>query len=189
MYPFLRLAKESLKARRAPRLGLFGTHVGRHLCWPWDLDMWLEMNNGRILTLFDLGRIALARRTGLVAAMRREGWGMAVAGASVRYRRRVRAFDRLEMRTRMLGWDARFFYVEQSMWRGKDCTAHLLVRAALTDAGGLVATDRAAAALDLAPESPPLPDWVTAWIAAEAERPWPPMTGPADRDAANAAAA
>jgi hypothetical protein len=40
---------------------------------------------------------------------------MAVAGNSLRYRRRVRAFHRLEMRSRLLGWDARFLYVEQSM--------------------------------------------------------------------------
>jgi hypothetical protein len=31
-------------------------------------------------------------------------------------------------------------------------------------------------------ESLPLPDWVTAWIAAEALRPWPPAVAPTDMD-------
>lgn len=180
MYPFLRLAKETVKARRAPPLGQFDTHVGRHLCWPWDLDVFLEMNNGRVLTLFDLGRFVLARRSGFFDVMRREGWGLTVAGSSVRYRRRVRVFDRLEMRTRFVGWDARFLYLEQSMWRRRDCTAHLLVRVALTDANGLVPAARFAPAFDLPADPPPLPGWVAAWTEAEARRPWPPMQDDGD---------
>lgn len=55
MYPFVRFAKEALKYRNAPKLGLLETHVSYHRCWPWDLDPWIELNNGRTLTLYDLG--------------------------------------------------------------------------------------------------------------------------------------
>ena len=57
MYPFLRMFKEMARASRMPPLGLFDTHVSHHLCWPWDLDPWVELNNGRTLTLYDLGRL------------------------------------------------------------------------------------------------------------------------------------
>jgi acyl-CoA thioesterase FadM len=100
MYPIFRFAKEMLAVRRAPALGPFGVHVSHHRCWPWDLDPWMELNNGRTLTLYDLGRIPAAARTGLVGAMRRNGWGMTVAGAAVRYRRRIRVFRRFQMRSR-----------------------------------------------------------------------------------------
>ena len=76
MYPFLRLAKGLWQARRQPPLPVTGTHVSHHLCWPWDLDPWVELNNGRTLTLYDLGRIPLGLRTGLAAAVRAQGWGM-----------------------------------------------------------------------------------------------------------------
>lgn len=177
MYPLIRIMKEKLKYRRAPRLGLFDTHVSHHRCWPHDLDFYLELNNGRTLTLYDLGRIVLFERIGASDEMRRRRWVGTVAGTSIRYRRRVQAFDRLEMRTRVLGWDARFLYVEQGMWREGTCTSQALLRTAVVGSGSMVPIGEVAAALG-AGESPALPGWVRAWIAAEDERPWPPEDRP-----------
>ncbi len=174
MYPVLRFFKELLKFRNAPALPVTGTHVSRHMCWPWDLDPWWELNNGRTLTLYDLGRIPLVQRTGLVALLRREKWGITVAGNSVRYRRRVRAFDRFTMYSRTIGWDQRFFYMEQSMWKQGECTSHMLIRAAVTSKDGIVPPARAMQAAGEPVESPPLPGWVQAWIRGDSEQPWPP---------------
>lgn len=179
MYPYLRLAKELWTHRAAPPLGLFETHVSRHRVWPWDLDPWMELNNGRTLTLYDLGRVPMAMRMGLGPLMRARGWGLTVAGNSTRYRRRVTVFSQVEMRTRLLGWDERFLYMEQSMWRLGECTSHILIRSAIVQTGqgraGIVPPAEFAAAAGVAPESPPLPGWVRAWAEADAQRPWPPM--------------
>ncbi len=175
MYPFLRLAKEMLKFRKAAPLPPFGVHVSHHICWPWDLDPWIELNNGRTLTLYDLGRVPLVMRLGFFRALKQKGWGITVAGNTTRYRRRIKAFERFEMRTRLIGWDKRFFYMEQTMWKGGDCANHLLVRSALVGPEGIVDPSEAAAAMGMPPDSPPLPDWVEAWIKADALRPWPPM--------------
>lgn len=70
MYPFVRLAKEFWKFRNAPGLPAFGEHVSHHICWPHDIDFWMELNNGRTLSLYDLGRIPLSKRTGLLRVMR-----------------------------------------------------------------------------------------------------------------------
>lgn len=174
MYPFCRLAKELWRARTAQPLGLLEAHVSRHICWPWDLDPWIELNNGRTLTLFDLGRVPLGRRNGMHRALGANGWGAAVAGNTVRYRRRVRAFDRIEMHSRCIGWDHRFFYIEQSMWLGAECSGHMIVRSAITSKDGIVLPARVLEAMGVDTESPALPDWVQGWIAAEAARPWPP---------------
>ncbi|MEZ5776831.1 MAG: acyl-CoA thioesterase [Paracoccaceae bacterium] len=174
MYPFARMMKEIWINRRAAPLGLHEAHVSYHICWPWDLDLWVELNNGRTLTLFDLGRIPLALRTGLARVLRQKGWGITVAGNSTRYRRRVRMFDRLEMVSRFVGWDDRFLYTEQSMWRGGECTSHMLLRSAVTSGAGIVPTAEIVAALGQSVERPALPDWIKAWIAADAARPWPP---------------
>ncbi|RME18794.1 MAG: thioesterase [Alphaproteobacteria bacterium] len=175
MYPIVRMIKELAVHSRASSLPLEGVHVSRHICWPWDLDIWLELNNGRTLTLFDLGRIPLARRVGLIDVLKKNGWGLTVAGATVRYRRRIRVFDRVEMRSRAIGWDGRFFYVEQSMWKRGEATTHALLRMAVTGPEGIVAPARVAEALGHGGDSPPLPDWVRAWIEAENLRPWPPQ--------------
>jgi len=177
MYPFIRMAHGLWRARKTLKLGATETYVSQHRCWPWDIDMWMELNNGRTLTLYDLGRIPLAKATGLLAAGRREGWGLTMAGVVVRYRRRVRAFERFEMRSRLLCWDARFMYIEQSMWKmNGECANHAVYRSAVTDKNGIVATDRVIEALGLAgTPSPGMPDWVAHWLEAEDKRPWPPM--------------
>jgi acyl-CoA thioesterase FadM len=177
MYPLIRLGIELLLARTAPPLPLDGVHVSRHTCWPWDVDPWCELNNGRTLTLYDLGRVPLAVRCGLTRVLRANRWGLTVAGSSVRYRRRVRAFDRFELRSAFIGRDARFLYVHQAMFRGGEALSAGLFRGAVTDRAGIVTTDRVVAALG-DPPLPGLPAWAAAWSAAEAERPWPPQFPP-----------
>lgn len=178
MYPFVRLIKENLKFRNAP-LALLEGHISHHICWPWDLDVWMELNNGRTLTLFDLGRIPLSLRNGIIPAMMKNKWGITVAGATVRFRRRVRMFHRVEMHSRYLGWDHRFFYMEQSMWRKGEALNHILVRMAVTDSRGIVPPERlVAASVHAGTSSPELPAWVQDWIATDAKRPWPPQTEP-----------
>lgn len=178
MYPLGRLIKEMVLQRNAPRIGMLETHRSSHLCWPWDLDPWMELNNGRTLTLYDLGRLPMMLRNGLIEALRKSKCGITVAGASVRYRKRIRVFQRVEMLTRIIGWDARFFYMEQGLWCGTSCANHILLRLAVTSSklGGIVPP---AQLLQYFPnetpaESPALPQWVQAWIDSESDRPWPP---------------
>lgn len=175
MYPFLRMIKEMVVHARSEPLGLTDIHVSHHICWPWDLDIWMELNNGRTLTIFDLGRIPLAQRVGLIRALARNRWGLTMAGATVMYRKRVRMFDKVETRSRALGWDDKFIYLEQSMWKGDTCTSHVLYRSAVTDKSGIVAPARVMSAMGIEDiPSPDLPDWVTGWIEADRHRPWPP---------------
>jgi acyl-CoA thioesterase FadM len=175
MYPFLRLALADVGARRAATLPLEGVHVSRVTCLPFDIDPWRELNNGRTLTLYDLGRIPLVIRVGLAAILRRQGWGIAIAGASVRYRRRVRAWNRLEMRSSFAGRDTRFLYVHQSFWHGAEPMSSALLRSAVTRAAGIVPTAEVLEALGRPDWNPELPAWVAAWIMAEETRPWPPV--------------
>lgn len=176
MYPFIRLLLTLRRARALGRADLTGEHVSHHLCLPWDLDGFLELNNGRTLTLYDLGRFGLGERVGLSAVLRARRWGLAVAGCSVRYRKRVTLFQRIEMRTRCVGWDDRFVYIVQSMWVNGTCTSQALMRTAVTSRQGTVPPLDVMAALGWTGDVPEPPAWVRAWIAAEAERPWPPIS-------------
>ena len=174
MYPIRRFALEIMKSRRQPRLAIGETHVARFRCMPWDIDPWRELNNGRTLTLFDLGRIGIFVRSGIVEALRERGWIGTVLGGSVRYRRRFLMFQKLELRTRLIGWDAKFVYCEQGFWARGECASHALLRLGVVGSGGLVPTGDLAEAIGVSRESPPLPEWVEAWAAADAKRPWPP---------------
>ncbi len=174
MYPVIRMAKEFFVHRNADDLPALGTHVSHHRCWPQDIDVFIEMNNGRILTILDLGRTILAKRTSLLRTLKNNGWGMTMAGASVRYRRRIKPFVKFRMHSRCIGWDDRFFYLDQSIWIGETCAAQSLYRSAVTDANGIVAPDRVFAAAGYDDVRPTLPDWVQNWVSADSSRVWPP---------------
>ncbi|MEJ8562660.1 acyl-CoA thioesterase [Yoonia sp. GPGPB17] len=174
MYPMVRLVKEVVKARRMPPLHVLGTHVSHHRCWPQDIDYFFEMNNGRILTILDLGRTGLAQRVGLLRALRENGWGLTIAGSSVRYRKRIRPFVKFRTVSKAVGWSHRFFYLEQTIWIGEECAVQALYRSAVTDRNGIVDPGRVFAAVGMDQPSPDKPAWVQAWIDADNTRPWPP---------------
>ena len=98
-----------------------------------------------------------------------------MAGVSVRYRRRIRTFDRFQMRSRCVGWDDKFVYIDQSMWLGETCAGQALYRSAIVGRDGIVSPAQVVAGMTDAPVDMKLPDWVQAWINADAKRPWPPM--------------
>ena len=176
MYPFLRLFANLRHAKRLPEASVLDLNVSQHRVSLFDCDIFLEMNNGRILTIYEFGRWQLSQRTGLLAALRERGWGFSVAGASIRYRKRLLPFERFEMRTRVLGWDERFLYMEQGMYKASgECASHCLFRTAVVSQHRAVPTQELSAMLGLDPVSPPLPAWARAWTEAEAQRPWPPM--------------
>ncbi len=175
MYPIVRLIKEVVRSSRMPSLHPLGTHVSHHRCWPQDIDQFMEMNNGRILTILDLGRTGLAQRVGLLRALRKNAWGLTVAGNSVRYRKRIRPFATFRTVSTCVGWDERFMYLEQTIWIGDDCAVQALFRTAVTDRNGIVKPIRLMEAMGLDEPTPARPDWVQNWIDADATRPWPPQ--------------
>lgn len=174
MYPIVRLIKEVIKSSRLPPITALERHVSHHRCWPQDIDNYLEMNNGRILTILDLGRAGLAQRSGLLRALPRNGWALTMAGASVRYRKRIRPFAKFRIVSKAVGWSDRFFYLEHTIWIGDECAVQALFRAAITDKNGIVNPTKVFAAVGIEQPSPEKPAWVQAWIDADNTRPWPP---------------
>lgn len=174
MYPIIRIMKEGLRAKRMPPLGSLDTHVSYHRCWPQDLDVFMEMNNGRILTVLEIGRTGLAQRVGLLDAIRDNHWGLVVAGTSVRYRKRIKPFVKFRIVSRCCGWDDKFFYLENAAWIGDECAVQGLFRTAITDKNGIVAPQKAFDHTGRDATPPRKPDWVEAWINADSTRPWPP---------------
>jgi len=178
MYPYLRSARVLLAAQFGPRLDFDAESVLGLWIGLGDIDIFPEVNNGRHLTLMDLGRFDLAVRTGFWKALHREGWGLTVGGASVRFRQRVPPFSKVLLRTRIVGRDDRWFYFHQRIQREERVCSAALVRAGITSGGRLVPVDRVLEATGQPGWAPTLPRWVRAWIDAESERPWPEPAPP-----------
>lgn len=106
----------------APRRGALGPLEESRLpmrVWTTDIDVYLHLNNGRYLTLMDMGRLDLAVRTGMakVTALRR--WLPVAGAATVKFRRELRAFQRFELTSQIGFWDDRWIYVEHRLLVGE----------------------------------------------------------------------
>ena len=115
------------------------------------------------------------KRVGLIQILKNNKWRLSVAGSSVRYRRRVNIFDRLEVKSRIVSWDQKFLYLTQSMWRSGVPTSNVLIRAAISSDQGIVPPVKAISAIAENLVKPEIPDWIKTWIESEVERPWPPI--------------
>jgi acyl-CoA thioesterase FadM len=171
MYPYLRLAKVVTGALLGDSIDLNDVARLRMLVWPLDIDIYPEMNNGRHLTIMDLGRADFAIRSGILKTGHRKGWGLVAAGASVRFRHRLAPLRRFVLSTRVVGHDARWFYfLNETEQAGRTCSS-ALVRVGLRSKEGLVPSDTVLDALERPEWNPTMPEWVLKWIAAEDARP------------------
>ena len=140
--------------------------------WPTDLDVNRHMNNGKYLSIMDLGRVDLMVRSGLHRAVRRAGMYPVVASQTIRYRRSLEPFQRFELRTRVVGWDERFLYVQQAFVAGGEVKAAAVVKGLfLRESGGRVLPREVVALAGIDDDALELPGWVTDWVASE-DRAW-----------------
>lgn len=141
---------------------------------PLDLDTNGHMNNGRYLTLMDLGRMDLILRSGLWRAVLANKWTPVLSAATIRYRRELRLFRRFRLDSRIVAWSDSWFVMEQRFIarnrRGEEMVAAAaLLRGGLYDrrAKAFVPVARLLETVGVGAASPEPPEEVKAFIAAE----------------------
>lgn len=159
---------------RPAKLGPLDVSRLRMHVLPNDLDCNMHMNNGRYLTLMDLGRLDLIFRSGLYKAARAGHWIPILNTAGIRFRLELPCFQAYDLETRILGWDEAWFTIEQRfILRGGEkhgaVAAIALVRGAFfnRDARELVPVASVKEAIGYSGDSPDLPDYAVKWLAAQ----------------------
>jgi acyl-CoA thioesterase FadM len=94
-------------------LQLLDTSVVNGRVWPTDLDNNLHMNNGRYLTIMDLGRFDWILSCSYLGFCLKKRWFPIVGALKILYLKPLKPFQRFQLKTRILGWDAKWIYVEQ----------------------------------------------------------------------------
>lgn len=160
---FVRLLLLLASFRRKRRLGVLDTSVIGLRVFPNDLDVYGHMNNGRYLTLMDLGRFDLIARSGMgrIAAERR--WNPLVASVSIRYKKSLKLFQSFELQTRIAAWDAQWFILEQKFVFRDRVVAHAWVRGLFYGPDGKVHTAAVLSELGVTQPSPPVPEPLRTW--------------------------
>lgn len=173
MYPVLKLMTTVLRARRRPLLAVEDESVVTFRVGINDIDMFMELNNARFPSYMELGRWDYSQRIGFLRLMREHKWGIAVGGASIRYRRRIPFLSRFTLSTRLICHDGRWIYFLQEAHARERICASALMKVCATSKEGLVPAPEVIAALGREDAWGEMPDWVSAWIEAEGQRPWP----------------
>ncbi len=173
MYPYLRLIRLVVKNKFKQQK----IYVGDESVLPMrvglvDIDPFMELNNGRHLTLMDFGRFDLAMRSGLMKVVKDNKWGLAVAGASVRYRHRLKYRQKFNLHSHLVGYDDKWFYFHQKTVSNGKIHSAALVRTAVTSKDGIVNSKKVLITMGYTDISYNVPDWVLAWAKSDEMRPW-----------------
>jgi acyl-CoA thioesterase FadM len=159
---------------RPPITDITAANTVNFIVLPNDLDTNIHMNNGRYLTIMDLGRFDLVLRSGILKYMMKQKSIPVLAAAQVRWRLPLQPFQKYTLETRVICWDEKWVFMEQRfIIRGgrKDgaVAAIGLVKGSFynNEKRQTVPTAELLALLNMPHISPPMPDHVHAWQQAE----------------------
>lgn len=88
-----------------------------------DLDFNFHMNNGRYLSLMDLGRLDLMMKSGVLWKLVFSGYYPVVTSEMIRFRRSLQFPQKFRLETQVVGWDKKDFYLMQRFYHGSELSA------------------------------------------------------------------
>lgn len=126
---------------RGSKLKLHEMGRSRFRVWPTDLDILNHMNNGKYLSILDLGRFDLMQRNGIWELLKKEGWYPVVVAQTISYRKSLEPWMRFWTESKVLGFDDQAVYLEQrfvrpNKQRRPEVYARAYVRARILRRGG-----------------------------------------------------
>jgi acyl-CoA thioesterase FadM len=149
--------------RPLPPLGVVEEDRLRMRVWPNDIDLNLHLNNARYLNMMDYARTHLLARTGLLNHIIRSRYKPMLGAVWITYRRSLPVFSLFALTSRLVCWDERWFYIEQT-FAGRDGLAAVgWVKGILRDARGNVAPQTVIEGVAPGAVSPPMPEPIAAW--------------------------
>ena len=114
-----------------PPLGALEADTVALRVWPNDIDFNFHLNNARYLSVMDYGRVRLLARAGLLKPILQARWAPVVGAVWITYRRSLPLWARYRLATRLVCWDDRWFYMEQTFLGDKGFVAVGWVKGAL----------------------------------------------------------
>ena len=135
--------------------------------WPWDIDAYGHLNNGRFLTMMDFGRWSYSLRTPLFRESLKRKWRPLIAAATIQFRRELALFRRFNLTTRLAFWDERSFYFEHRLEDGDVLFAKAYVRGVTKAGKNRVAPGEMLAALGHPGSAPTPPEELVQWTMSE----------------------
>lgn len=134
---------------------------------PNDLDIYMHVNNGRYLSIMDLGRLHLMAVTGLLKPIRQKKWVPLLGSVKIHFLKPLTVFQKYTLTTQTLYWDEKWIYLEQKVHRNEHVCAVALIKVLFIGKEGKIAPEKILALLPNPPPAPTIPNTVKLWQEAE----------------------
>ncbi|KAI8507675.1 Thioesterase super member 6 [Branchiostoma belcheri] len=128
-----------------------------------DMDFMCHKNNARFTRKCDFGRFQLYESTGLWDNVVKLGGSMVLGASTIRFRRSLQFLEPFRVRSKILCWDDKSFYVEQRLESLRDnfiCAIVYCKQAVLRTSPARVVDATRGEPMD----SPEFPLEITSWI-------------------------
>lgn len=124
---------------------------------PHDLDINIHVNNARYLQWMDLGRFDFMNRVGIFRTAFKQKWMPVLGGVDIRYHRPLHFAQSVDLVTRLVAWDEKWFYMEQRFVREGKPIATAYAKALFRGPDQSVPSAEVIALIDPGLVSPPFP--------------------------------
>jgi acyl-CoA thioesterase FadM len=161
---YLRLFLLLLRMLRQARRGVLDDSRVCLRVLPNDCDINLHMNNGRYLSIMDLGRVHLLGQIGLLPIIFRNRWMPVLAAAEINFIRPLKPLQKFDLVTRVVTWDEKYVYIEQLFEARGELCAHAFVRGLFLGPAGRVGNATVLAQLGYHGAPPEMPEELRMWV-------------------------
>lgn len=134
---------------------------------PNDLDIYGHVNNGRYLSLMDLGRLHLLYTTELLQPILKKKWAPLLGSVKIHFLKPLRLFQKFQLTTQTIYWDDKWIYIEQKFHRQDQLCAVALLKILFISQSGKVNPQDIVELLPHPPTKPPIPHTLKYWLEAE----------------------
>lgn len=152
-----------LRNKQATNKGFFDTITRTFRVGFRHIDFNLHINNAKYLMFLEKARWDHAIQTNTFNPLLKNKLNFIVAGVEVGYIREIGLFKKFDVETTYLGWDEKYFYLEQKcVVKGKLCN-YSLVKAVFVQKGKVVSPNKVMEILPIEQRPQQLPEHMQIW--------------------------
>ena len=162
MYPILRLIRVVIHSKLQKKINLNSRESDTIslMVLPQDIDPFMELNNGRYVTLLDLGRFGYGSKINMGKFLKTNKWSLTIVGTYNEYRHRLRLFQKFKLKTKIIGYDKNWFYFFQKIERNNKTHMASVVKFAFTSKNGIVKPSDVVPKMGGEYDPDLLPEWI-----------------------------
>ena len=160
---FFRMILHLLRSRRRSARDIWDTYSLPMRVHLGEIDIFMHLNNGKYLSIMDMGRLDMMMRSGAWQAMRDRGWSGVVSAETVSFRKSLKLWQRYTLETKVCGIDERTVFFEHRMVVDGEIFARAYVATRVISDNGPLTRDDLIEAFGVPENVPELPEWIHEW--------------------------